>query len=176
MLLKKFFNVGFEEIEVHDRQPFALGDLARYPLFTPEFLDFLRAVLPPERHAELVFSLVVTARRPRLRTEPRRCGACRYDNPAEARFCSQCGARLTDATAPAAQLPEPEALCDLGDGGCDVGALLKVRTLVAALEVGQVLEIRSSDPGVREDVPAWCRMTGHEYLGAAGHHYFVRKR
>lgn len=176
MLLKKFFNVGFEEIEVHDRRPVGLSDLTRYPVFPPEFFNFLREVLPPERHDELVSSLVVTARKPRPRTQPRRCEACRHDNPAEANFCSRCGARLADAAATVIQLPEPDALCDLGDGGCDVGALLTVRKLVASLNVGQVLEIRSSDPGVREDVPAWCRMTGHEYLGLAGARYFVRKR
>jgi len=49
---------------VVERQPFGLGDLTLYPLFTPDFLDFMRRVVPPERHAELVFSIVVTARRP----------------------------------------------------------------------------------------------------------------
>ncbi len=175
MLLKKFFNVGFEAIEVHDRRPFGLESLTRYPLFTPEFLDFLRRTLPPERHDGLVFSLVVTARRPALRTVPRHCNACRHDNPSDARFCSRCGTRLDDEPA-AAVLPEPTALLDLGEGGCDVGATLKARNLVATLEIGQVLEIRTTDPGVREDVPAWCRMTGHEFLGSTGHRYFVRKR
>jgi tRNA 2-thiouridine synthesizing protein A len=57
-----------------------------------------------------------------------------------------------------------------------VGATLQARNLVATLEAGQVLEIRTTDPGSRQDVPAWCRMTGNEFLGAAGHRYFVRKR
>jgi hypothetical protein len=64
VLLKKFFNVGFDAIETQDRRPYGLDDLTRYPLFAPEFLAFLRRVMPPHRHAELVFSLVVTARRP----------------------------------------------------------------------------------------------------------------
>lgn len=63
-LLKKFFNVGFEGIELTNRRPFGLADLTRYPLFAPDFLDFLRRVIPPQRHAELVFSVVVTARKP----------------------------------------------------------------------------------------------------------------
>ena len=62
--MKKFFNVGFEEIRVVERKPFGLVDLTRYPLFTPDFLDFMRRIMPPERHAELVFSIVVTARKP----------------------------------------------------------------------------------------------------------------
>lgn len=64
MLLKKFFNVGFEEISVGERKSFGLADLERYPLFAPDFLDFLRRVMPPHRHAELVFSVVVTAKKP----------------------------------------------------------------------------------------------------------------
>jgi hypothetical protein len=64
VLLKKFFNVGFEEIRVLDRRAFALADLARYPLFSEEFLRFLAEATPPARHAELVYSIVVTARKP----------------------------------------------------------------------------------------------------------------
>lgn len=68
MLLKKLFNIGFEQIEAQDRRPFGLDDLRRYPLFSPEVLAFLRRVMPPHRHAELVFSLGVTARKPRVAT------------------------------------------------------------------------------------------------------------
>jgi len=62
--LKKFFNVGFEEIRVVARGACGLNDLARYPLFAPEFIDFLRRIMPPHRHAELVSSIVLTARKP----------------------------------------------------------------------------------------------------------------
>jgi tRNA 2-thiouridine synthesizing protein A len=31
---------------------------------------------------------------------------------------------------------------------------------------GEVLEVVSTDPGIREDMPAWCRTTGQEFLGA----------
>ncbi|MBI4269604.1 MAG: sulfurtransferase TusA family protein [Candidatus Rokubacteria bacterium] len=176
MLLKKFFNVGFEAIEAHDRRPFGLDDLRRYPLFTREFLDFLGQALPPERHGEVVWSVVVTAGKPRVRTEPRHCAACRHDNASEARFCSRCGARLTADTATEAARSRPDALCDLGDSGCEAGSLLKVRNLVASLASGQTLEIRSTNPAARDEVPAWCRMTGHEYLGSSESRYFVRKR
>jgi hypothetical protein len=64
VLLKKFFNVGFEDIAVVERKPFGLADLARYPLFTKEFLVFLQDAMPVHRHEELVFSIVVTARKP----------------------------------------------------------------------------------------------------------------
>ena len=54
MLLKKFFNVGFVEIEVVERTAFGLDELGQYPLFAPEFLQFLRGAIPPVRHRELV--------------------------------------------------------------------------------------------------------------------------
>jgi hypothetical protein len=56
--------VGFVDIKVTERTAFGLGDLARYPLFTPEFLRFLRDVMPPARHRELVFSITLTACKP----------------------------------------------------------------------------------------------------------------
>jgi hypothetical protein len=49
---------------VVERRPFGLGDLTRYPLFDPEFIDFMRRVMPVHRHAELVFSIVISARKP----------------------------------------------------------------------------------------------------------------
>jgi len=64
-LTKKLFNVGFVEIGVGERRSFGLDDLKRYPLFTPDFIEFLRRATPEERHAELVFSIVVTARKRR---------------------------------------------------------------------------------------------------------------
>ena len=33
------------------------------------------------------------------------------------------------------------------------------------METGQVLEILADDEGIKEDMPAWCRTTGHELLG-----------
>jgi hypothetical protein len=65
VLLKKLLNVGFEEIASTARRPFGLDDLRRYPLFSPDFLDFLRRAMPNERHDGLAYGLVVTARKPR---------------------------------------------------------------------------------------------------------------
>jgi hypothetical protein len=64
VLLKKFFNVGFGDIAIVERRSFGLGDVARYPLFTSDFIDFLRRLTPPERHEELVLSIVIAARKP----------------------------------------------------------------------------------------------------------------
>lgn len=180
MLLKKLFNVWLDEIQVQDRRGVGLDDLARYPLFTAEFVAFLGEALPAHRHREVVHAVVVTARKPAATRAPTVCAACGHDNALAARFCNQCGMRLHAAaegvTAPrAAPAYEVHALLDAGSGGCEEGALLKLRELISGLQPGQVLEVRSTDAGVREDLPAWCRMTGHEYLGAIGARHFVRR-
>jgi TusA-related sulfurtransferase len=33
------------------------------------------------------------------------------------------------------------------------------------MKPGEVLEVVSTDAGIREDMPAWCRTTGQEFLG-----------
>jgi len=66
VLLKKFFNVGFVDIKVTERTAFGLDDLRRYPLFAPDFLQFLHDAIPSVRHRELVFSIAVRARKPEV--------------------------------------------------------------------------------------------------------------
>jgi hypothetical protein len=64
VLLKKLHNVGFVEIALRERAAFGLADLGRYPLFAPDFLEFLRRAIAPARHRELVFSITVAASKP----------------------------------------------------------------------------------------------------------------
>ena len=50
---------------------------------------------------------------------------------------------------------------------------------IRELKPGQVLEIISTDEGIVTDMPAWCKSTGHEFLGVeeSGGEYrvYVRK-
>jgi tRNA 2-thiouridine synthesizing protein A len=45
------------------------------------------------------------------------------------------------------------------------GPLLEAKKAIGSIAVGQTLEIMSGDHGSREDIPAWCKKTGNEYLG-----------
>jgi len=36
---------------------------------------------------------------------------------------------------------------------------------IQTLALGQVLEVLATDEAILEDLPAWCRATGHEFLG-----------
>jgi uncharacterized OsmC-like protein/TusA-related sulfurtransferase len=62
---------------------------------------------------------------------------------------------------------EPDAICDGGDLDCGSGLLLIIREAMAPLPQGGILEVRSRETSVREDLPAWCRLVGHRLLAVA---------
>ena len=33
------------------------------------------------------------------------------------------------------------------------------------IKVGEVLEVLSDDKGIAKDMPAWCKATGHQFVG-----------
>ncbi|HTY53650.1 MAG TPA: vitamin-B12 independent methionine synthase [Candidatus Binataceae bacterium] len=58
----------------------------------------------------------------------------------------------------------PDASFDGGDLDCGSGLLLLIRKHIDPLTPGQLLEIRSTEISVREDLPAWCRLTRNELV------------
>lgn len=42
--------------------------------------------------------------------------------------------------------------------------VIRVQDRVAALEPGAGLEAICTDPGALQDIPAWCRINGHQVL------------
>ncbi len=68
---------------------------------------------------------------------------------------------------------------DGGDLDCGSGLILLIRENMLKTPVGQILEMRSREPTVNDDLPPWCRMSGHEYLGrleGPGYaRYFLRR-
>lgn len=43
--------------------------------------------------------------------------------------------------------------------------IIQTAKKIKELQVGEVLEVVSTDEGIVADMPAWCKMTGQEYLG-----------
>lgn len=43
--------------------------------------------------------------------------------------------------------------------------IVKTAQKIKDLKSGEVLEVLSDDVGIKEDMPAWCDSTGHEYIG-----------
>lgn len=65
----------------------------------------------------------------------------------------------------------PSKVVDARGSACP-GPLLEAKKGIGQVKVGEILEIKSSDPGTRNDIPAWANKVGHEYLGileADGH-------
>ncbi len=43
--------------------------------------------------------------------------------------------------------------------------IIQTAEKIKEMELGQILEVVSTDAGIKEDMPAWCRQTGQKYLG-----------
>ncbi len=56
----------------------------------------------------------------------------------------------------------PDRVFDGGDLDCGSGLVLLIRENMLPVPVGGVLEMRSRERTVRDDLPPWCRMSGHE--------------
>jgi len=58
--------------------------------------------------------------------------------------------------------------------------IVKTSLAVDELDVGQVLEVLADDVGIKDDMPAWCKTTGNEFLGIeendGEYRVYVRKR
>jgi TusA-related sulfurtransferase len=74
---------------------------------------------------------------------------------------------------------EPVAVVDARGLRCPL-PVIRLAAQAATASDGAVVEVWATDPAARADVPAWCRLRGHDYLGAQdrGDHaaYAVRVR
>jgi len=61
----------------------------------------------------------------------------------------------------------PDASFDGGDLDCGSGLLLLIRSHIDPLPRGGLLAILSTEISVKEDLPAWCRLTGNELVSVA---------
>ena len=76
---------------------------------------------------------------------------------------------VCDTTSPAC--PTSSCTCEksvIQVDACGIqcpGPILKMKQAMDALAVGQRLEVRATDAGFPRDAEAWCRSTGHQFLG-----------
>ena len=45
--------------------------------------------------------------------------------------------------------------------------VIKTQNKIAELQVGDILVVTCTDPGALNDIPAWCRINGHEVMETA---------
>ena len=67
-----------------------------------------------------------------------------------------------------------DEIWDAGDTGCG-DLVLELRMRMNRMRVGQVLRLVARDPGAPEDIPAWCRLTGHTLVAQTPPVYDIRK-
>ena len=69
----------------------------------------------------------------------------------------------------------PEDTWDAGDLGCGelvLGLFIRMR----GISPGGIFRVVASDPAAPEDLPAWCRMTGHKLVRAVHPEYLIKRK
>jgi len=69
----------------------------------------------------------------------------------------------------------PELEYNAGDMGCG-DLVLHLRLRLKDMQPGQLLRLTATDPGAPEDLPAWCRMTGHTLLDSKHPVYLIKRK
>ena len=74
---------------------------------------------------------------------------------------------------------KPDEILDCVGLACPM-PIFKTSNKIKELASGQLLEVQSDDDGIVKDMPAWCKLTGNEFLGIAResgeYHAYVRKK
>ncbi|WP_086729905.1 sulfurtransferase TusA family protein [Streptomyces carpinensis] len=69
-------------------------------------------------------------------------------------------------SAPAPDPPERADITVDGTGLLCVTLLLRLRAAIESAAPGTLVHVIATDPAAPLDLPAWCHMTGHTYLGS----------
>ncbi|MGH9213120.1 MAG: methyltransferase domain-containing protein [Acidimicrobiales bacterium] len=76
VLVRKLDRAGLVDIEMSERSPLSVDDVALYPLFTPAVLSLMRRLLDDDTQQHIAASLIARARKPAARPHrPRVVGA-----------------------------------------------------------------------------------------------------
>ena len=68
---------------------------------------------------------------------------------------------------------KPDQTLDARGLSCPM-PILKTKKAIEKMQSGQILEILSSDPGTKNDLPSFAKRAGHEYLGHKDEQGFAR--
>ncbi len=64
---------------------------------------------------------------------------------------------------------------DAGDMGCGE-LVMALRMRLNTLAPGTVIKVTATDTAAPEDLPAWCRLTGHTLRSFSPPHYFIQRK
>jgi tRNA 2-thiouridine synthesizing protein A len=51
--------------------------------------------------------------------------------------------------------------------------VIRLQDGIAQLQPGEIAEITCTDPGVKNDIPAWCKINGHQIESIEDHDYEI---
>ncbi|MBI2815611.1 MAG: sulfurtransferase TusA family protein [Acidobacteria bacterium] len=69
----------------------------------------------------------------------------------------------------------PDAEWDAGNMGCGE-LVMGLRMRLQTMKAGQILKLTATDGGMPEDLPAWCRLTGHKLVLSKHPEYWIQRR
>ena len=62
------------------------------------------------------------------------------------------------------EIPQAAAVVDARGSACP-GPLLEAKKAIGTVKVNEILEVISSDPGTKDDIPMWAKKVGHDFMG-----------
>jgi len=148
-LLRALARVGLVDVEVRERHPFGVEDCARFPLFTPDLLEVMRATIPPERQSMIATVVTVTARQP-------------DQDASEREVVASPEVRNAPVSPPVLKGMENTIReFSAGDRACGDGVGRDLRAWWASVPPGTRTVVTMRDPSTKADVPPLARMLGH---------------
>jgi tRNA 2-thiouridine synthesizing protein A len=71
--------------------------------------------------------------------------------------------------------PVPDAEWDAGQMGCGE-LVMGLRMRLLSMRPRGILKLTATDAGVPEDLPAWCRLTGHQLVFSNHPQYWIQRK
>jgi tRNA 2-thiouridine synthesizing protein A len=71
---------------------------------------------------------------------------------------------MVEGRPPAGMRMTPAATVDARGKWCPL-PIIWTAERIHTVAVGEVLEVLATDSAIEDDLPAWCRSTGHDFLG-----------
>jgi arsenite methyltransferase len=60
----KLRKAGFADVWIGEKVPYGIEHAALYPLFTPDLVDLMRRLIPPDRQDRVAISVIAKALKP----------------------------------------------------------------------------------------------------------------
>jgi len=98
---------------------------------------------------------------------------CPKDQPQHSQTSQHAAAG--SATTAALRALHTDADWDAGDMGCG-DLVLELRLRLQPMQPGHIMKLCARDPGAPQDLPAWCRLTGHILLRAEHPTYWIKRK